>query len=186
MGDIYQLKTGHCVTGQYLQGTKNRTSAKYVWVPIQGTDAGASAQELPALEAATEDPVGRGTENDWEGEEQLLEPGPVRGQGTRPILDSCVPLRWGAGRNRVGQGRRLWPETRNGKTRWSRRMRRSGKWGGFFPFGRSFQSLLYDFVIHFRSGNRPGRGRELPHTPHADCWGLGRTVNGNELYIISP
>jgi hypothetical protein len=31
----YQLKTGHCLTGQYLEWTKNRDSAKCGWCPCK-------------------------------------------------------------------------------------------------------------------------------------------------------
>jgi len=47
---------------------KNQTTAKCGWVPVQDADAGASVQELPALEAAPENPVGGGSERDWNGE----------------------------------------------------------------------------------------------------------------------
>jgi hypothetical protein len=34
-GRYYQLKTGHCLTGQYLKWTKNRGSAKCGWCPCE-------------------------------------------------------------------------------------------------------------------------------------------------------
>jgi hypothetical protein len=32
---FYQLKTGHCLTGQYLEWTKNQPTAKYWWCPFR-------------------------------------------------------------------------------------------------------------------------------------------------------
>ena len=32
---FYQLKTGHCLTGQYLKWTKNRDTAQCWWCPFQ-------------------------------------------------------------------------------------------------------------------------------------------------------
>jgi hypothetical protein len=34
-GRFYQLKTGHCLTGQYLKWTKNRATAKCGWCPCK-------------------------------------------------------------------------------------------------------------------------------------------------------
>ena len=48
-------------------------------VPSYGVDAGASEQELPALEAATEDPVGGGGREGGKGEEPIQGPELVRG-----------------------------------------------------------------------------------------------------------
>jgi hypothetical protein len=55
---FYQLKTGHCLTGQYLKWTTGQVLVVFVQV----ADAGASFQELPPVEAPTDDPVGRSKE----------------------------------------------------------------------------------------------------------------------------
>jgi len=47
-------------------------------VPIQGADKGTPVQTLQGVEAATEDPVGRGTKGDWRGERPVHDPRFVR------------------------------------------------------------------------------------------------------------
>jgi hypothetical protein len=57
-------------------------------VPVQGADQGAPLQELPPVEAATENPVGRGTKRHRQGKKPMHNPGPIRGWTVlRAILD---------------------------------------------------------------------------------------------------
>jgi hypothetical protein len=62
---LYQLKTGRCLTGQYLAWTKKQSNQVLV-VSLQDPNAGASLQVLPALETLAEDPVGGGAKGDRE------------------------------------------------------------------------------------------------------------------------
>jgi hypothetical protein len=65
-------------------------------VHLQGADAGAPFQELPALEKAAENAVGGGAAGYRKGEEPLHDPGSVAdGRCTRLLLDSSAPQRWG-------------------------------------------------------------------------------------------
>jgi len=54
---FYQLKTGHCLTGQYLNWT---TSRPVLVVPLPNADPGPPPQGVPRMEAAAEDRVGGG------------------------------------------------------------------------------------------------------------------------------
>jgi len=92
------MKTGHCLTGQYLHWTKGQPTPQ-CWWPI--LDPGALIQRVPRVEAPAEDPVGGGAEGDWEGEEPVEEPGaPCRCEaqpgGTR------LPLYYGCGKTGSG------------------------------------------------------------------------------------
>jgi len=55
---FYRLKAGHCLTGQYLQWTKSRPTAKCWWCPYW------TVQELSPLGDPAEDPVGGSVEGD--------------------------------------------------------------------------------------------------------------------------
>ena len=48
------LKTGHCLTGQYLAWTTRRPDV----VSVQDPDSGTPVQELPTMEESAEDSVG--------------------------------------------------------------------------------------------------------------------------------
>lgn len=58
---LYQLKTDHCPTGQFLEPAHSQK----LLAPVQDPDAGACLQNLPSLEVPAEDPVGGGSEGDW-------------------------------------------------------------------------------------------------------------------------
>jgi hypothetical protein len=55
---LYQLKTGHCLTGQYLEWTKIEPTAKCWWRTYRAQTRGSPVQKLPPLESAAELPVG--------------------------------------------------------------------------------------------------------------------------------
>ena len=60
---FYQLKTGHCLTGQYLTGRRIEPPRMLV-VPIPDADQGSPLQGVPRVEAVAEDPVGGGEGGD--------------------------------------------------------------------------------------------------------------------------
>jgi len=99
---FYQIKTGHCLTGQYLNWTKDRPPAMLV-VPVPDSDARAPPQGVSGVEGPAEDPVGGGTEGDGEGERPVEDPGPLGGPegwagGTR------LSLHHGCGKADAGRG----------------------------------------------------------------------------------
>jgi len=56
---FYQMKTGHCLTGQYLHWTESRPTAQCWWCRCQ-TQTRDHLSKAPRAEAPAEDPVGRG------------------------------------------------------------------------------------------------------------------------------
>ena len=63
---LYQLKTGYCLTGQYLHWTKSRPTAK-CWLPVPNPNTEASLQELSPQEAPAGNPVGGGEKDTGRG-----------------------------------------------------------------------------------------------------------------------
>ena len=72
---LYQIKTGHCLTGQYLNWTKKSTHPAMLVVPVPEPDSGAPLQGVSGVEGPAEDAVRGGTEGDWEGERPVEDPG---------------------------------------------------------------------------------------------------------------
>jgi len=60
---FYQIKTGHYLTGQYLNRTKNRPTPQSWWCRYPNQ----TLQGVSGVEGPAEDPVGGGTQGDWEG-----------------------------------------------------------------------------------------------------------------------
>ena len=60
---FYLMKTGHCLTGQYLQWTGSRPMYNAVLVvPAPNADAGPPFQGVSRVEGPTKDPMSRGAE----------------------------------------------------------------------------------------------------------------------------
>jgi len=97
---FYQLKTGHCLTGQYLNWTKSRPTPQCL-VPVPNADPGPPLQGVPLVEAAAEDPVGGGEEGDWEMEGSVEGAGPT---GRREVQPGGAGLPLDHGRGKAGAG----------------------------------------------------------------------------------
>ena len=74
---FYQVKTGHCLSGQYIYWTKN-WGWEVLVAPVPDSDPGVPPQGVPRVEGPAEDPVGGGAEGDWEAEEPVEDSGPPR------------------------------------------------------------------------------------------------------------
>ena len=87
---VYQIKTGHCLRA-VLQLDKESAHHAMLVVPVPESDARAPLQGVSGVEGPAEDPVGRGTEGDGEGERPVEDQGPPGGRemwagGTRLSL----------------------------------------------------------------------------------------------------
>ena len=100
---FYQVKTGHCLTRQYLQWMKSRLTPVLV-VPVPGADEGLPPQRVFRVEGPTEDPVGRGAEGEWEEEEPVQNPGPPCRREVQPG-GTGLPFHHGCGKAGPGRGR---------------------------------------------------------------------------------
>jgi len=61
-------------------------------VPVQDADAGTCLQGIPHAEGPTEDPAGRGSEGNWEGEMSVYDPGSPPRYESQPV-GTGLPLR---------------------------------------------------------------------------------------------
>jgi len=57
---LYQIKTGHCLTGQYPQLDKESAHPAMLVVPIPEPDTGAPLQGVPGVEGPAENSAGGG------------------------------------------------------------------------------------------------------------------------------
>jgi len=81
---FYQLKTGRCLSGQYLIWPKNQPTPVLV-VPMPDADPGSPLRQgVSRMEGTPEDPVDRGAEGEWEEEESVRDPGPPCRQEVLP------------------------------------------------------------------------------------------------------
>ena len=97
---FYQLKTGHCLTGQHLNWTKSRPTPQCWWCRYRTQTRDHLFKECPR-EAAAEDPVGGGEEGDWEMEGSAEGAGPT---SQREVQSGGVGIPLDHGRGRVGAG----------------------------------------------------------------------------------
>jgi hypothetical protein len=122
---FHQLKTGHCLTGQYLQWRENRTTAKRGWCPPYKTQ---SWEHLACSRIACVGSRSRRSCRRRYGERET-----GRGKArfkirdpfedvlcTRPILDFLRATDVGRRMDPDGQGRRPGARTRNGMRERSR------------------------------------------------------------------
>jgi len=72
---FYQLKAGHCLTGQYLHWTKNRPTAQCWWCRCRAQTQDYPFKVCPAWKAQRGS-CGRGAGGKREGEEPVGDPGP--------------------------------------------------------------------------------------------------------------
>jgi len=97
---FYQLKTGHCLTGQYLQWTRNRPTAQYWWCRYRAQTRGHLLKAYPQRKAQQKIPWAEVREESGRGKSRfkvrnlLAQPG-----GTR------LPLRHGCGWSRLRKTR---------------------------------------------------------------------------------
>ena len=91
---FYQLKTCHCLTGQHLHWTKNRSTAQCWWWEVV---TGSLLQGMPRVESPAEDPVGRGAGGKREGEEPVQRSGPLCRREVQPG-GAGLPLQHGCGK----------------------------------------------------------------------------------------
>jgi len=88
---FYQLKTGHCLAGQYLNWTKSRPTAQCWWCPCRTQTREHCLKACPVWKAQQK----TGQEGDREVEEPLEGAGPISGRemqqgGTRlPLHHGC-------------------------------------------------------------------------------------------------
>jgi len=74
---FYQLKMGHCLTGQYLTWTTRHLLV----VSVQDSDSGAPLQELPPVEEPAEDSLGDRPRRDPQAPRPPPGPGPHQHRG---------------------------------------------------------------------------------------------------------
>ena len=174
---FYQVKTGHCLSGQYLQWTKNRPTAQCRGCRCQAPLRGVSRVEAPA-----EDPVGRGTEWKREGKSLVHDPGPpcrhdVQPGTQLPLYNGCGKAGFGpgcggrAGREDSGSGRSgrrgmrsggRRPRVKNYRCYSLSPLRHGGRWRGVgtsHDFFCSFLSLSFaaSLVRIIPALDRPGQ-----------------------------
>jgi len=101
---LYQPKTGHCPTGQYLNWTRSRPTAKCWWCPYRTQTWEHVFKKPTPLEGPTEDPVGRGSDRNWEGEEPVHDPGPLADNYEVQLVGTGLPLHCGCGKVGPGPG----------------------------------------------------------------------------------
>jgi len=102
---FYQMKTGHCLTGRYLEWTKNRPTAQCRWCQCPTQTRDHLFKVCPEWEEAAENPVGRGVEGKQEGEEPVKNPGPPRRWKVQ-LGGVRLPLHYGCGKAGPSWGKR--------------------------------------------------------------------------------
>ena len=80
---FYQLKTGHCLTGQYLNWTTSQPTPQCWWCQFWTQTRDHLFKKVPQVEAAAEDPVGGGKRGNREGQGQVEGPEPPGGWEVR-------------------------------------------------------------------------------------------------------
>jgi hypothetical protein len=71
---FYQIKTGHCLSGQYLHWAKNRPTPQCWWCRYENQTR-EHLFKVFGVEGQAEDPVDGSAEGNWEMEEPVADPG---------------------------------------------------------------------------------------------------------------
>jgi hypothetical protein len=162
---LYQLKTGHCLAGQYLDWTKNRATAQCWWCRYATqTNEGAYLQKnyfCPEWKPQQKVlwALGGGAEGDGEGEGEgpVQDPGPPCRRPVQPAGagTSSPPRMWGGGSRppRLRTTQRAWRQ--NGSSGSGERGR-GGEEGEAEELGAEDEDLL--FSPHARLHGVRGRG----------------------------
>jgi hypothetical protein len=83
-GRFYQLKTGHCLTGQYLQWTESRAAAKCGWCPCKVQTREHLFKNCPHWKPQQKTLWAEVWKETGRGKIRFKTPGFVRGQAVRP------------------------------------------------------------------------------------------------------